>query len=121
MDLLKMKILQSSKLTAFDVDETLIISVPKGNVDDECFMLGGTWWRPHHRHIHQLKAHSARDHTILVWSAGGDAWAERVIRHLDLVDYVDYLVDKPLWAYDDNKQWINWIYYKPNEMEESWD
>lgn len=119
-----MKVIETTKLTAFDVDETLIISVPRvqeAQMDPDCFLYNGTWWRPHFRHIHQLKSHKARGHTIFVWSAGGCSWAQKVVKHLKLEEYVDYVMDKPLWCYDDNEQWINLIYYQPYDMKEHWE
>lgn len=116
-----MKVIKTNKPTAFDVDETLVITVPKGQVDEKCISINGCWWRPHERHIHQLKSHKARAHTIIVWSAGGEHWAEIVIKALGLESYVDYVMDKPLWCYDDNNQWINWIEYQPYDLREQWE
>lgn len=64
----------------------------------------GTWTervKPHKKHIEQLKLHKLRGHTVIVWSAGGWEWAEAAVRALKLEKYVDLVIEKPRWAYDD--------------------
>lgn len=56
---------------------------------------------PHQLHIKKLIEHKLRNHTVVVWSAGGSQWAEAVVRTLGLTDYVDLVVSKPNWCYDD--------------------
>lgn len=56
---------------------------------------------PHRYHIEQLKKHKMRGHTIVVWSAGGWDWAEAAVRALKLEQYVDLVLSKPTWTYDD--------------------
>jgi phosphoserine phosphatase len=55
----------------------------------------------HEGHIESIRKHKLRGHTVVVWSAGGAQWAERVVRELDLVPYVDACLAKPTWHYDD--------------------
>ncbi len=56
---------------------------------------------PHRKHIEQIKKHKARGHTVVVWSQGGFSWGETVVRTLGLEAYVDLVIAKPLWLYDD--------------------
>lgn len=56
---------------------------------------------PHKKHIEQLKLHKLRGHTIIVWSAGGWEWAEAAVKTLGLEKFVDLVIEKPIWAYDD--------------------
>jgi hypothetical protein len=56
---------------------------------------------PHRKHIEQLKQHKFRGHTIIVWSAGGWDWAEAAVKALGLEKYVDLVISKPIWFYDD--------------------
>lgn len=52
--------------------------------------------------IDALINHKAiRKHTVVVWSAGGADWAEEVVRKLCLSKYVDVIMSKPTWFYDD--------------------
>ena len=45
--------------------------------------------------------HRSRDHTIVVWSAGGYKWAEAAVKALGLTKFVDVVMCKPSWIYDD--------------------
>jgi|SRR5581483_1057602 len=105
----------------FDVDDTLVRWNPsqaekdKYGIDFTCpgglwmnpdgeLVQSGSWTErlvPHHQHIEQLKAHKMRGHTVVVWSAGGWDWAEAVVRTLKLEQYVDLVISKPTWCYDD--------------------
>jgi phosphoserine phosphatase len=53
--------------------------------------------------IEQLKKHKIRGHTIIVWSAGGSKWAAEAIKFLELEAYVDLVIEKPRWMYDDKQ------------------
>lgn len=105
----------------FDVDDTLIIwsptpeqsekygldiTCPGSNIlrDDGTLDIGSSWVErivPHFIHIEQLKKHKARKHPVVVWSAGGFLWAHAAITALGLENYVDLVISKPTWAYDD--------------------
>lgn len=56
---------------------------------------------PNDAQIEQLKRLKLRHHTIIVWSAGGVDWAETVIKTLGLEDYVDAVMCKPTYVFDD--------------------
>lgn len=58
---------------------------------------------PHRGHIKILKDRKARGSFIVVWSAGGFAWANAVVKALNLEAYVDLIMTKP-HAYIDDKQ-----------------
>ena len=114
-----MEIIKTNQLTAVDVDDTLLIHDPNPADKSKCVMVDGICFIPHQRHIEQIKAHKARGHTILVWSQGGEEWAEKAVKILNLEQYVDYVMDKPYWIYDDldPHHWLTRIYYKPDDME----
>jgi hypothetical protein len=71
---------------------------------------------PHGYHIDQLKRHKLRGHRVIVWSAGGAAWAEAAMKGLRLEEFVDLCIAKPTWLYDDKKieefipkpYWFKW-------------
>lgn len=126
-----MKVLECNQPTFFDVDDTLVkwdraqysdidklhavaITCPTSRqskiieqeTGEEAKLENakGTWTEyliPHRKHIEQLKLHKLRGHTIIVWSAGGWEWAEAVVRALKLEQYVDLVIEKPMWYYDD--------------------
>jgi len=109
------------KQTVFcDVDDTLVLWSPtqeqleKEGIDFECpgsfaliddeLVKSPPWIArlvPHKLHIEQLRKHKMRNHTIIVWSAGGWDWAEAVVRTLKLENVVDLVISKPTWVYDD--------------------
>jgi hypothetical protein len=99
----KMKKINDRPLVAFDVDSTLIYWEHKSGrnavlikVDDHEEMFD-----VHETHVEALKKHAARGHTIIVWSAGGADWSEAVVKALQLEEYVDIVMPKPNWIYDD--------------------
>ena len=57
---------------------------------------------PHVIHIDMLKEHAYRGHTVFVWSAGGPIWARSVVERLDIGKYIDAVLPKPDWFYDDH-------------------
>src|ERR1700677_2822537 len=95
---LKMKIINKESTVFFDVDDTLVmwkeqkgptakITIVEPHYGDEVLLT------PHSGHIKILKDRKARGSFIVVWSAGGYAWAEAVVKALNLEEYV-YLVMK---------------------------
>lgn len=56
---------------------------------------------PMKENIRQLKAHKARGHTVVVWSAGGSSWALAAVKALELESFVDLVTEKPMWLLDD--------------------
>lgn len=120
--------LKCNQATFFDVDDTLVmwhkaspgdpraveikcpVSRHKQILDENGIETGDVvvekgiwteWLIPHTKHIEQIKAHKFRGHTIVVWSAGGDEWARAVVDSLGLAEYVDLIIAKPTWHYDD--------------------
>ena len=95
--------IEDKNMAYFDVDDTLVKweccvqeKVKYGiAIDGECLV-------PHRKHVEALKRHKARGHTIVVWSQGGSDWAELVIKTLHLEEYVDIIISKPHWFYDDH-------------------
>lgn len=81
----------------FDVDETLILFSPvEGDEYNFTFRISAA-------HIRALKEHHYRGHKVVVWSAGGAAWAEKVVKDCELEGYVDLCLSKPSWFYDDKR------------------
>lgn len=117
-----MIVLPCDQLVFFDVDDTLVVWSPtkeqldKHGIDIKCpggyvlldgeLVQSGPWTErfvPHRKHMEQLKKHKARGHTIVVWSAGGWDWAQVAVKALGLEPYVDLVISKPTWSYDDKK------------------
>lgn len=122
-----MRVMKCNQPTYFDVDDTLVmwgrghagepgvvaITCPPGRHARAASDLGfepdeivstGEWTEylvPHKGNIEAMKRHKLRGHTIIVWSAGGWEWAHAVVVALELEQFVDLVLEKPRWAYDD--------------------
>lgn len=117
-----MIVIPCKQTTFFDIDDTIVMwnatpeeLVERGvdftcpgslvDIDNDGNETFAPEWKerllPHRYHIEQLKKHKMRGHTIIVWSAGGWDWAAAVIKALGLENYVDLVISKPTWAYDD--------------------
>lgn len=114
--------LHNDQTVFFDCDETLVIWDCPEPYEERMFIENGhdvsAYVMPHLKHIEQLKKHKARGHAIVVWSAGGSSWAKAVVESLALTDFVDIVMCKPRWFYDDLKSEefmpeINRVYYDP--------
>jgi len=86
--MIDMFILKSDKTLFVDVDDTLI-------------MWKGHTYTPHKKHIEMIKKFHARVQPVVVWSAGGWEWAERIVKELGLEPYVTAVMSKPMWWVDD--------------------
>lgn len=96
-------ILDSTKLIACDVDNTLLFSLREypHEVTHEVVKINGRKFWVHNPHIEMLKDFKARGHSIMVWSAGGAEWAELAVKALKLEEIVDFVCAKPDWIIDD--------------------
>jgi hypothetical protein len=104
-----MLVIKSSRIVFCDVDDTLVMWNWKDYSPDGVGLIGITDPNdnvtvavlPHFRHIEMIKQFKARGHTIVVWSQGGWAWAESVVKTLGIEHMVDLVIDKPSWYIDD--------------------
>lgn len=55
----------------------------------------------HKEHIKLARKYKNQGYTVIVWSAGGWRWAEAVARQLEMTDFVDICMSKPLKYVDD--------------------
>lgn len=58
--------------------------------------------------VEALIDHSMAGHVIVVWSAGGSTWAETIVKALGIENYVDVVLNKPDFYYDD-KDPSHWL------------
>lgn len=117
-----MIVLPCNQTAFFDCDDTLVLWSPtqeqkdKHGIEIECpggfTIIDGELVRsplrkeklvPHLTHIEQLRKHKARNHTVIVWPAGGWQWAESVVIVPGIEQFVDLIVSKPTWSYDDKR------------------
>jgi len=102
-----MQVIKTESTLFFDVDQTLVmwgkLKKKYKAVAITCPYQGEQYYlRPHQGHIKVLKDRKVRGSFIVVWSAGGYAWAEAVVKALNLTNYVDLIMSKP-HAYCDDK------------------
>jgi phosphoserine phosphatase len=103
-----MKVVNSDKIVCFDVDDTLVSdvtekfseSIDPSNVEIKCEG-HTTTVKPIKENIDAIKRHKRQGQVVIVWSAAGYKWAESVVKSLNLQDYVDIVMSKPMWYYDD--------------------
>ena len=99
-------IIESDKVVFYDVDDTLITWNSSEELEDDVITLTDamgdiTEHKVLRKNVISLIEHSKRGHKIVVWSAGGYAWASQAVKLLGLEKYVDLVVSKPTWWYDD--------------------
>lgn len=102
----------------YDVDETLILHTKSEHQIEDPYLSGHIHnITPHRDNILMLKRHHLQGKTIVVWSYGGVKWAEVVVAHFGLEEYVDFIIPK-LHVYCDDKDITRWginnIYLQPN-------
>lgn len=104
-----MKQIEHDNCAFFDVDDTLIMySYPlyeqdkaiEIKIDDDH---PSVWVVPHEKHIEAVRNHKAWGNGVVVWSRSGYKWAAAVVKALDLELYVDVVMAKPFYYYDDKK------------------
>lgn len=120
MRIFSMKVNKSENTVMFDIDETVIhwdekspFTSGKGKIaiTDE-YNHRTVYVYPNPVHVHFLKSQKSRGSYVIVWSAGGWAWAEAVIKALGLEEYVDYVMSKPDYYFDDKPadEWMSRVY-----------
>jgi len=98
-----MKTIKNHKITLIDVDETLIFwdhfdGVPKITVDGA---KGPVVLGVSEKLINRIKQHKNQGHINIVWSHGGYEFAEKVVKALELEEYIDVVMSKASIYYDD--------------------
>ena len=99
------QVLGNEQNSMWDVDDTIAMHVHNGGPADlviyndamECDIRLNI----HHDHVKQIKSHKNRGFTVFIWSGNGSAWAKKVIEALELQDYVDFYMTKPVKFFDD--------------------
>lgn len=92
-----MQVIKNDHIIGFDVDDTLVM----WDLPDTDLRVGGYPVKVHKEHVEAIKKAKARGHFVIVWSQGGQEWANEVVRTLQLQDYVDLVMCKPKWIFDD--------------------
>lgn len=101
-----MQVIIKNSVTVFDVDDTLALW-PKdfrinkvGRVEFE-YGEEKVYLEEHSYHTMFLKHCFNRGDYVIVWSANGSAWAEKVVKAFGLDKHVDIVIQKPSRHIDD--------------------
>lgn len=112
-----MQVIKSRKIICFDCDDTLVLWNDKGRTwgknNKDCLQFRDPYidWdyfssylylKPNTEVVDLVKKYKAAGWTVIVWSAGGGAWAEEVVNVLKLNEFVDIAMSKPEAYVDDN-------------------
>ena len=105
-----MLVTKNENIAYCDVDETLIkwcdwketYKIQADYHGEKVFI------KPHKKHIQFLKSLKARGFYIVVHSNNGWAWAEQIVKLLNLEAYVDEVKTKPSKVLDDSP-YENWL------------
>lgn len=103
-----MTVIKNENIAPFDVDGTLIqnpeLDDPKSSryviIEDPIYGLE-LKFRVNEPMVRLLLEAKHRGNHVVVWSKGGYQWAELVVRSLELEDWVDQVMTKPLAYFDD--------------------
>ena len=108
-----MKVFGYENILMVDVDETLISKIDPSDKNGGfmTFEYGEAleFFKPCNNNIALMKHHKkTRGYGIIVWSANGKEWAEKVVKRLKLQDYVDIIMTKPVKYLDDKpvQEWM---------------
>lgn len=120
-----MNVIRNERIIPTDIDETLVmhdnplsynkyITVEDPHEAGKYINLG-----VNQAMVKILKDEKARGAYIIAWSRSGNAWAETIIKALDLTNFVDLILTKPL-VYLDDKDASEWmrdrVYIGPNTV-----
>jgi hypothetical protein len=84
----------------YDVDSTLVRPIYEEHEVADLF-IRGVGYVKNDELIYEMEVARSRGHVIVVWSQGGAAWANTVVRELKLEPFVDFVLAKPSWFADD--------------------
>ena len=64
---------------------------------------------PNKYNIELIKKMAKRGHEIIIWSGGGQEWAEAVVKALNLEEFVSGVIQKPTYFIDDIADPKHWM------------
>lgn len=115
------KTISNERIIPVDVDDTLVMhdfsAIDETILISDPYSDGVIEVRPNRPMLRILQDEKARGAFIIVWSRGGFAWAKAVVEALELQNYVDLVMTKPIVYLDDKDigEWLkDRVYIKPD-------
>lgn len=108
-----MQVIKSNRNVVVDTDDTLICwdisEFPEKEQIVVNFVNGPVTLVPHKKNINTLIKFWKLGYNIIVHSGSGYEWAETIVKALDLEKYVNAVMAKPLYYFDDKpaETWLN--------------
>jgi len=99
--------LNKERVVYLDCDDSAILWSPENYPHEESELVYhedqyGKWaFLPHKKNVEFVKNLKRQGYGVVVWSAAGADWAEKVVKMLKLEGYVDVILSKPELAVDD--------------------
>lgn len=119
-----MLVINNENIEPFDCDDTLVMHVEPDQIPPgesvrvyDAVTKKFITMRINRPMVRLLREAKARGFFVLVWSRGGKRWAADIVKALDLVDFVDIVMTKPLHYFDDKDvaKWLTErVYIEPN-------
>jgi len=107
-----MHVCRSGQIVYFDIDDTLLEWKSCEEHDPGAVKVennGHIFYKKQIKgNLDSLKEHAHAGHVVVVWSQGGSDWAASVVKALGIEKYVDVILTKPDWYYDD-KDAEHWL------------
>lgn len=90
-----MQVIENEHPVAYDIDQTLFMHSDNG-IDSIINPYSGSVIKGYLNlnHAELLKQHHGRGKFVIVWSKAGVKWAEAVLNHFGLNQYVDLVITK---------------------------
>jgi hypothetical protein len=109
----KRQVNKSEQVICCDIDDTIVLwnpEAPGDKIEIPCphSLHGHFDLKTHEPHIRLVKERLARGAVMIVWSAGGWAWADSVFEALGIDHENIHIYSKP-YAYIDDSECQNWM------------
>src|ERR1035437_2995124 len=115
-----METIKNDHVFFVDCDDTLVLWDTKDFPEDQWTWIDHAGYKtmlvPHTKNIEVLKKFARLGNHITVWSATGYEWADAIVKHLGLTEYVHQVMSKPRYYMDDLpcQVWMGErVYYDP--------
>lgn len=99
----QLKKISNHHIVCYDVDDTLVFWCERENSLPLLIEPNRVPVWANKAEIERLINLKKIGYVVIVWSRTGATWAERVVRHLGITDYVDLVMEKPLFMVDDQE------------------